>query len=147
MRTDLPHVLCHHAFTREQGGVDLASRRIWNSRCFPLSAAASIANGHAFRWTPERFSGHRRFIRSAFAPTVFHGNEQLRAESGNRGRAGVSLLNRRCLNGFDESDSTVGKHGQAKAATCTRLRPLRVSSMPCYSHLLSRSGNSCEHEL
>src|SRR5207244_3841246 len=38
MRTDLPHVLCDHALAREQAGIDLASRRLWDSRCFSLSA-------------------------------------------------------------------------------------------------------------
>src|SRR5213075_3593 len=92
MRTDLPHVLCDHALAREQARINLASRRLWDSRCFSLSAAAFVANGRAFWWTPGRLSGHRRLVRSAFAFSVFHRNEQFGAESGNRRRAGISLL-------------------------------------------------------
>src|SRR5882757_8978300 len=99
MRTDLPHVLCDHALAREQGGIDLASRRFWDSRCFSLSAAAFVANGRAFWWTSGRFPRDRRLVRSALAFSVFHRNEQFGAEPGNRRRAGVSLLNRRCLSG------------------------------------------------
>src|SRR6266403_998715 len=114
MRTDLPHVLCDHALAWEQAGIDLASRRLRDSRCFSLSAAAFVANGRAFWWTPGRFSGYRRFIRSAIAPSVFHRNEQFGAEPGNRRCAGVSLLNRRCLSVRDEPDSAVGEHRRAK---------------------------------
>ena len=81
--------------------------------------------------TPGRLSSHRRFIRSAFALSVFHRNEQFGAEPGNRRRARVSLLNSRCLEaGRDESNSAAGEAGRAKAATRARVRQLRVISLP-----------------
>src|SRR6188472_3922225 len=103
MRTELPHVLHDHALTYEQGGIDLTSRSLRNSRGFSLSAAAFVANGHAFWWTRRGFSRHRRFVRSAITPAVFHRNERFGAKSGNRGRAGISLLKQGCLSGSDES--------------------------------------------
>ena len=72
--------------------------------------------GSAFWRTPGRLSRHRRFIRSAFAFSVFHRNEQFGAEPGNRRRAGVSLLNRRCLSGRDESYSSSWRARTSKSS-------------------------------
>jgi dTDP-4-amino-4,6-dideoxygalactose transaminase len=57
-----------------------------------------VSNGSAIWRTSGRLSCHGRFGGSPPAPSVFHWNEQFRAERGNRGCARISLLIKR---GFD----------------------------------------------